>query len=291
MGKRSASGITSGGGRGTSGSSSSGGSLRSSVSAVGGSASSVNMAAQPPQPVQQQPQQPPQPKNVAPTSTGSAFDALQKMSDDELANVVRQSKSVSMPNQLADIDDVTQKFVYQAGLNEKPQVLASKDFDNFVKQNNIKSSELLARSVDGITYKNASGTNVKMTADDVADMMMYSKYNYIGGKVNGQALGAGMYFMQNGGRPTGYGPKTVVAALNPATARITTPSELRRKASSFAKSHPKFAKAVGPLNESFSGGKNNMAIYALAMGYNVIWDAGGGGRTNVIDRSVLVYRK
>lgn len=284
MGKRSGSGITSGGGSGRGTSSSSSGS-GSSASAVSQSTLPQSAAAVP------QPQQSPQPQNVAPKTAGSAFDTLQKMSDDELANVVNQSRSVSMPNQLADIDDVTQKFVYQAGLNEKPQVLDSNDFDNFVKQNNIKSSELLARSVDDITYKNASGTNVKMTANDVADMMMYSRYNYIGGKHGGQALGAGMYFMQNGGRPTGYGQKTVVAALNPATARITTPSELQRKVPAFQKSHPKFAKAVGDLNTSFSGGKNNMAIYALAMGYNVIWDAGGGGRTNVIDRSALVYRK
>ena len=60
--------------------------------------------------------------------------------------------------------------------------------------------------------------------------------------------------------------------------------------SSFARSHPKFAKAVGPYNTSYSGGKNNMAIYALAMGYNVI-TADYGGYTNVIDRSALVYRK
>ena len=288
MGKRSGSGITSSGGSG-----SAGGSPTNSTPAWKLRAQQFRQQqAQQNSQTQNTAQQPaPQPQNVAPTPTGSAFDTLQKMSDDELANVVKQSRSVSMPNQLADIDDVTQKFVYQAGLNEKPQVLDSNDFDNFVKQNNIRSSELLARSVDDITYTNASGTNVKMTANDVADMMMYSRYNYIGGKHGGQALGAGMYFMQNGGRPTGYGQKTVVAALNPATARITTPSELRRKASSFAKSHPKFAKAVGPLNESFSGGKNNMAIYALAMGYNVIWDAGGGGRTNVIDRSALVYRK
>lgn len=279
MAKRSNSGITSGsGGRGTGAS-------------LSGSSSSAPTASVSPNTAPQNTAQQPVPQNVAPIPTKSAFDTIRNMSDDELANVVRQSKTIGMPNQLADRNDVTQKFVYAANLNDKPQVLDTNDFDNFVKQNKINSSDLLARSVDDITYTNASGTKIKMTANDVTDMMMYSRYNYIGGKNGGQALGAGMYFMQNGGNPTGYGKKTVVAALDPSKARIITPSELNRKASAFAQSHPKFAKEVGALNTSFSGGKNNMAIYALAMGYNVIWDAGGHGRTNVIDRSVLVYRK
>ena len=283
MGKRSGSGITSGGGSGRGTGSSSSGS-GSSASAVSQSTLPQSAAAAVPQP-----QQAPQPQNVAPTPTGSSFDALRKMDDDQLADIAIKSKTVDMPNMLADVDDVTQKFVYQANLNDKPQVLDQADFNKFMSDNNLGKSDLLSRSINDISYTNKSGTHVPMKAQDVADMMMYSKYNYIGGKVNGQALGAGTYFDHTNGNPTGYGKKTVVAVLNPATARTIDSYTLRQKASSFAKTQPKFAKAVGSYNTAFSGGKNNMAIYALAMGYNVIMDS--GGYTNVIDRSALVYRK
>lgn len=274
MAKRSGSGITNGGGGGG--------------SAVGGGSGSAT------QNVQSQataPQQAPQPQNVAPTPTRSALDTLQSMSDDELAAIAQKSKTISMPNQLSDIDDITQKFVYAANINEKPEVLDSADFDAFMRQNNLTDSDLLSRSINDIQYTNKSGTKVPMKAQYIADMLMYSRYNYIGGKQGGQALGAGTYFGHRNGQPTGYGSKTIVGVLNPSKARVITPGELQTKAVRFAQTHPKFARAVGAFNTDFIGGKNNMAIYALAMGYNVIWDSGGRGRTNVIDRSALVYRK
>lgn len=286
MAKRSGSGITNSGGGGS--------------GSVGGSSTSAwkqaaqlfrQQQAQQAQPQNTAQQPAPQPQNVAPTPTGSSFDALQKMTDDQLADVVNKSKTVSMPNQLADVNDVTQKFVYQANLNDKPQVLDNASFNKFMSDNNMTSSDLLSRSIDDITYTNASGTKVKMTAKDVSDMMMYSKYNYIGGKVNGQAYGAGTYFDHTNGRSTGYGKTTVVAVLNPATARPISSQALARRASTFAQTHPKFARAVGAYNTSFSGGKNNMAIYALAMGFNVITDGSSSGYMNVIDRSALVYRQ
>ena len=284
MAKRSGSGITNSGGGG-------------SVSAGGSSTPAWKQAAQ--QFQQQQAQQnaqpqntaqQPAPQNVAPTQTKSAFDTLRGMNDDQLADVVNKSKTVDMPNQISDVSDVTQRFVYQANLNDKPQVLDSADFNKFMSDNNLGTSDLLSRDVKPINYTNNSGTKVHLTDTQVANMMMYSKLNYIGGKVGGQAYGAGTYFDHVGGQSTGYGSKTVVAVLNPKTARPISESNLRRQATSFAKSHPKFASAVGAFNSSFSGGKNNMAIYALAMGYNVITDGSNSGYINVIDRAALVYR-
>ena len=218
-----------------------------------------------------------------------ALTALSQMTDDDLAQLVNDSKNVIMPNHLSDVDDPTQKFVYQAGLNELPQVLDTADFNQFLSDNGISQSQLLARSVNPITFT-AMATTFNYTAQQVADMMMYSRYNYIGGKVGGQKIGAGTYFDQNGGHSTGYGQHTVVAALNPATARIISSSQLRSAAQAFARTHPKFARAVGGYVDSgrqWTG--NNMSIWALAMGYNVITD--GYGYHNVIDRSALVYRK
>lgn len=281
MAKRSASGITSGGGGSAVGGSGGGRTSGTTNTTASASATSAQANANPAPTANANP-------NPAPT----AMQNLQSMDDAQLAALVNNSKRASMPNQLADRDDVTQKFVYTAGLNEKPQVLDNAQFSQFMKDNNLSTSDLISRDINPITYKNNSGTNVKMTADDVADMMMYSRYNYIGGKVNGQALGAGTYFDHVNGGSTGYGgrnSKTVVGVLNPATARPISSRNLASQARQFAQTHPQFAKAVGAYNSSFSGGKNNMSIYALAMGYNVIIDS--GGYTNVIDRSAIVYRK
>ncbi len=246
---------------------------------------------QQPQPTQPAPpinQQPPDDDNTPVVPT--ALETLSGLSDDELAQLVRDSRNVDMPNMLSDVDDKTQRFVYQAGLNEKPMVLEDSDFAQFLQDNGIPQRDLLARSFDSITYTNASGTTVKMSAQRLSDMMKYSRLNYIGGKVNGQAYGAGTYFDRNGGRNTGYGSSTVVAALNPKTAKVIDVNTLQRQARSFAASHPKFARAAGAFDTSFRN--NNMSIYALAMGYNVITDsATNPSYHNVIDRKALVYRK
>lgn len=233
--------------------------------------------------------------------TPNGLQRVSSMTDDELAALVTASKKAIMPNFLADRADATQKFVFQAGLNDKPTVLDANDFNQYLKDNNINKNTIIARSVNGATYQNQQGYNVTYTAQQVQDMLMYSKLTYIGGKQGGQAYGAGAYFAMvgdNGG--TGYGSNTAVAVLNPKTAKIIDDYSLSRKAKSFAQSHPKFDKAVGGFNG------RNQSIWALAMGYNVITDhsatngkyirTGSRGQAtgdyyNIIDRSALVYRK
>ena len=132
--------------------------------------------------------------------------------------------------------------------------------------------------------------------------MRYSRLNYIGGKHGGQAYGAGTYFAMTGGSNTGYGGAPAQAVLNPKTAKIIGDTELYMAAKSFARSHPKFAQAMGgtprnPVNID----QSNQSVWALAMGYNVITDhskdssgkylRGRGDYYNVIDRSALVYKK
>lgn len=226
--------------------------------------------------------QAPTPQNTP--AKPDALKTLSNMSDSELAALYTASKTVDMPNQLKDVSDETQRFIFAAGLNEKPIVLDQNEFAKFMSDNNLRTSDLISRSVNGITYTNSSGTTVKMTADDVTDMMMYSRLNYIGGKHGGQALGAGTYFDHTNGRSTGYGAKTVTAVLNPKTARVISYSALGNAARQFDATHPAFARATGGYN-----GWSNTSVYATAMGYNVI--QGSGGYINVIDRRALVWRK
>lgn len=231
-------------------------------------------------------QQPPTDQNTP--VQPAAVTNLSQMTDAQLAQLVQQSRSVDMPNALNDVVDQTQRFVFAAGINELPTVLDDQAFAQYMSDNNIPRSQILTRSVNPISYKNNDGTTVKMSANDVIDMMKYSKLNYIGGKVGGQAYGAGTYFDQTGGRSTGYGNTTATAVLNPATARVIDDRTLATKARAFSQSHPQFTRAAGAYSTSFRN--NNMSIYALAMGYNVIKDHYGGYH-NVIDRSALVYKQ
>ena len=207
---------------------------------------------------------------------------IMSLSDDQLAQVVRDSRNVDMPNFLNDKPDPTQKFVYQAGLNGAPTVMDQAQFNQFMQQNNIPKSHILSRSVNG---------NGPYTANHIADIFRYSELNYIGGKYGGMRSGAGTYFDMNGGGGTGYGHgATLTAVLNPKTARVVDYYDLQRKARSFAQSHPKFVQAVGGMPSAGSGG--NMSVWALAMGYNVI--SGGPVSStyhNIIDRSAVIVLK
>lgn len=244
------------------------------------------MPQQPQQQTAQNPiqQQPPTPGNT-PVVNG-ALTALSQMSDDQLATLMANSKTVDMPNHLNDAVDATQKFAYIAGVNEMPTVLDDSAFDQFLQNNNIPKSNILSRSVSGVTY-NAGGIRYNLTATDITDMMKYSALNYVGGKHGGQVYGAGTYFDMNGGRNTGYASgATALAVLNPQTARVIDNQSLITAANAFRASHPKFAKATGSLNNS------NLSIYALAMGYNVITDSKTNpSYHNIIDRKAIVYRK
>lgn len=271
---------------------------------MGGRGSNSKMAKQPPPtplqttpPIQTNPpaqprqiqRQPPTDQNVP--VTPAAVTRLSQMSDAQLAQLATTAKTISMPNFLSDRNDQTQQFVFAAGINDKPQVLDDADFAQFMADNSIPQSQLLSRSVGPITYTNRDGSRVSLSANDVIDMMKYSRLNYIGGKVGGQAYGAGTYFDMTGGKKTAYGGSmatTATAVLNPATARVITDTQLRVKAAQFARTHPQFVRAVGAYDTRFNN--NNMSIYALAMGYNVIRDSSSGYH-NVIDRSALVYKK
>ena len=253
-----------------------------------------------PQPPQPQPPQPPQQKqqtgpvqNQIPDDNNtpvnpSPLDSLQNMNDAQLAQLYRDSQKAIMPNHLNDVDDKTQKFVFAIGMNDKPTVVDAQGFATFMVNNNIPKSQILSRSINGGQLKTSAGNSSKLTAKDVADMFKYGRLNYIGGKIGGQAYGAGTYFDMNGGGSTGYGGGALImGVLNPNTARVISDSKLGRLARAYDLSHPQFARATGGYDTSFHN--NNMSIYATVLGYNVIKSS--GGYHNVIDRSALVVLK
>lgn len=244
-----------------------------------------------PQPVQQNPiaDQVPDDNNTPVTPDPLAM--LAGMDDGQLAQLFKDSQKAQLPNHLNDVSDITQKFIFQIGMNDKPTVLDQTEFNQFLADNNIPRSQILARSFNGSSLKTSSGRSTKLTPQDIADMLKYSRLNYIGGKKGGQAYGAGTYLAMTGGRNTGYGGVTVNAVLNPKTAKVISDTRLATLARQFDRTHPQFARATGGYNSSFHN--NNMSVYAVVLGYNVISDGSNtsGAYRNVIDRKALVYLK
>lgn len=250
----------------------------------------------PNQPPQQQPQQTGPIQNQVPDAnntpvTPDAITQLQGMSDAQLAQAYLNSQNVKLPNHLNDANDKTQKFVFSIGLNDKPLVLDQAAFQQYLQQNNIPQNQILSRSVNQGQLVTSAGNKTNLTAQQVVDMLKNSRLTYIGGKHGGQKLGAGAYLDMNGGGNTLYGGTTLTGVLNPQTAKIITKSKLDSMARAFDRSHPQFARATGGYqNSGSSWTNNNMSIYALAMGYNVVKDDHGGYH-NVIDRKALVLVK
>lgn len=235
--------------------------------------------APPPQTPQVQNPTPTQTKQLANPFALNDADSLSKMSDQQLVQLLKTAKNVDMPNHLSDRPDFTQRFVYTAGVNGMPLALDAQQFQQFMKDNNIPQRQVLSRSVNRPPQYYVNGTPMQLTAQQTIDLLRDGKYNYIGGKWGGQALGAGTYFDMNGGGNTGYGGTTVQAVLNPKTAKIIQSSTLSSKIQAYRNAHPSVAKLIPASNSS---------VYALLMGYNVIK---GSSYHNIIDRIALVIKK
>ena len=212
----------------------------------------------------------------------NAVTVLTQMTDQQLTQLYNQSRNVDMPNHLKDVSDETQKFVFSAGLNEKPLVLDDAGFAKYLKDNNIPQSDVLARSTSGANYT-VNGTTITLSPKQVTDLTKYGDLNYIGGKHGGMVYGAGTYFDKNGGKPTGYSNGATMIGVLSKNAKPISKSQLKTRTDQWSKTHPQFAKAVGPFS------MRNASIYALAQGYNVITD-GMGSYHNVIDRSAIVLK-
>lgn len=225
--------------------------------------------------------QAPNPQNtpVVPNATT----VLSQMNDQQLTALYNQSRNIDMPNHLKDVSDATQRFVFAAGLNEKPLVLDDAAFAKYLKDNNIPQRDVLARSTGAAQYT-VNGTTIRLSPTQVTDLTKYGDLNYIGGKVGGQLYGAGTYFDRNGGKPTGYNNNgaTMIGVLSK-NAKPISRQQLRAQTANWVQKHPQFARSVGQFSSS------TMSIYALAQGYNVITD-GMGSYHNVIDRSAIVLK-
>lgn len=230
--------------------------------------------------------------NQAPTAPmQTSLAQIAQMDDTELLSLMQASRGVDMPNHLKDSPSFVQEFVYNAGLNDLPEVYDAQGFKQFLQDNNIKSADIMARVVGANAYTTTAGTRRKLSALQIHQMLATDPYNYIGGKKGGQALGAGAYFETNGGKNTGYGSGQTAqmnAVLNPKTARpINMYSQQWATGwNRWSATHPQSAHFINRLNHG-----DKLSMQALVQGYNVITDGTGHGTyNNIIIRNAMAVQ-
>lgn len=260
------------------------------------STKAAQQAAQPQQAAQQntQPATPAQASNwVPPGVFNYTLAQLPTLNDSQVLQILNTADGIDMPNHLADSPDATQELVYALGFNAPPTVLDSTQFGQFMKQNNIPRSQIMSRGVGGGSFNTTSRNQRKLTQAQIAQMWISDPYTYVGGKIGGQALGAGAYFDMNGGKATGYGGGNAVVytgVLNPKTARVISAGGLQAKAMTWARTHPQSDRKIKQMARKSRGwGSSVLSLYALMLGYNTI--SGGGGYHNVITRDAMVIKQ
>lgn len=192
---------------------------------------------------------------------------IQAMTDAEYDAYLDTLGSVDMPNFLADND--FQRFVYDAGVNDRPQVVDQATFDAL-------PGTTMYRTVNSV-YDRA--TDVGMSADQIAAQTMQSSLSRIGNGVYGD----GFYFADSASASHMYGSRrgdvkrtaVMQAKLSP-TANVVSYSQIMAQ---YMRDPSSSKRGIG----SNSG----LSMFALRKGYNVI-DVGRNGYYNVLDRSALV---
>lgn len=224
--------------------------------------------------------QPQQPTNtqVDDTSTASDFgtdyNSFMAMTDDEKADVIANAVKQGVPSHLSQTD--FQKFVYNSGLNDKPDV------------------------VDDATLDKMTGTEMFRTVNSVYDRQNDISYNadqiakqVIAGRVTrtsdngGSVYGRGIYFADNKYDSTAYGntrgnvKKTAIirAKLNN-NAKVGDYYTLSSNCSREIRSGSKLGKALSKLDNASA-----VSIFAMTKGYNVI--SNGGSYLNVLNRNAI----
>lgn len=223
---------------------------------------------------QQQAQQP----QVDNTSTASNFstdyNSFMAMTDDDKADVISNSVKQGVPSHLSQTD--FQKFIYNSGLNDKPDV------------------------VDDATLNSMNGTEIFRTVNNVYDRQNDISYNadqiakqVIAGRVTrtsdngGSVYGRGIYFANNKHDSTVYGnvrgnvKKTAVirGKLNN-NAKVANYYTMLSQMSSEIRSGSKLGKALAKCDSDSA-----VSIYAMSKGYNVI--SNGRGYLNVLNRNAI----
>lgn len=239
---------------------------------AGGATSGSGNIQPTPTPQTQQPQ-------VDDTQTASDFstdyNSFMAMSDDEKAYVIHTAVAQGVPSHLSQTD--FQKFIYNSGLNDKPDVVDDATL------NSMNGQELF-RNVNNV-YDDDN--DIGYTAQQIAKQVMAGRVTRTSDN-GGSVYGRGIYFATTYRSSAVYGntigniQKTAVmrAKLNN-NAKIITHSNAVSGCQKEIASGSKLGKALAKCDRDSA-----YSIYAMCKGYNVISD-GYNDYMNVLNRGAL----
>ena len=221
----------------------------------------------------------PVPTQVDDTQQASAFstdyNSFMAMSDDDKADVINNAVAQGVPDHLSQAD--FQKFIYNSGLNDKPDVVDDATLDSM-------NGQELFRNVNNVFDDN---NDIGYTAQQIAKQVMAGRVTRTSDN-GGSAYGRGIYFATTYGSSAMYGHTT---------GNIQKTAVMRAKLNNNAKIISYNNAVNGCQKEIASGSKLGKAlakcdsasahsIYAMCKGYNVISD-GYNDYMNVLNRGAL----
>ena len=243
--------------------------------------STVRLSAATPNATQQSQAQNQQPQ-VDTTQQAQAFSTsynnFMAMTDDQKADAISKLASQGVPANLADND--FQRFTFNLGLNDKPQLVDDSVLDT------MNGTELF-RTVNSV---NDTTNRMKWNADDIASQVQRGSVTRVSDS-GGSAYGRGIYFADNYGDSRSYGgvsgniKKTAVVRckLN-SNAKIITHSKACAGVRDEINSGSKLGKVLSKCDRA-----SQSSIYAMAKGYNVIHS--GHSYYNILSRNAVTMSK
>lgn len=209
---------------------------------------------------------------------GTNYNNFMAMSDDDKADAISKLASQGVPANLADND--FQKFTFNLGLNDKPQLVDDSVLDT------MNGTELF-RTVNSV---NDTVNRMKWNADDIASQIQRGSVTRVSDS-GGSVYGRGIYFADNYGDSRAYGgssgniKKTAVVRckLN-SNAKIITYSSATSGVKKEIASGSKLGKALRKCDSD-----SQVSIYAMSKGYNVIYS--GHNYYNILSRNAITMSK
>lgn len=223
-------------------------------------------------------QQPVQQQQPVTPSMSASFNQFMSMTDDDKADVIDSMVKQGVPAHLSDTD--FQKFIYNVGLNDKPQLVDDATL-------NSMAGKMMYRTVNAV-YDRKNDINYR--ADEIAKQIQSGRITRTSDN-GGSVYGRGIYFADSRSASTAYGSsrgdvkKTAVVSMKlNSNAKVIGYRQASNGVQSEIAKGTKLGKALSKVDRHSAE-----SIYALTKGYNVI-DA-GNGYYNVLNRQAITMSK
>lgn len=212
------------------------------------------------------------------TQVASAFSAtynqFMAMSDDDKADFISSNIKGGVPDHLSDTS--FQRFLYNSGLNEKPDVVSDATLDTMTGTEIFRTVNNVYNSKSDLSY----------TAPQIAKQVMAGRDTRVSDD-GGSVYGRGIYFADSYSSSASYGNTR---------GNLQKTAVMRGKLNNNAKVINYYTASQGVSNEIASGSKlgkalkrcdsdSRVSIYAMSKGYNVI--SSGHGYMNVLNRNAI----